>query len=57
MITTSCFPNKITAINEGELAYKPSSISKEDLEGKVKTKILTISNKNKNGGSCQNIKL
>lgn len=53
MITTSSFPNVVTSAPNNEM--ERNSLTKEDLEGKVKKGISTISNKN--GGSCVNIKL
>ena len=60
MITTSSFPNVVTS-SENEDIQK-NSLTKEDLEGKVKKNISSFPqninkeiNSNINGGTCQNI--
>lgn len=50
MVTTNSFPNQITNPHED---LQTNTLSKEDLEGKVKENILT--KPNPNGGDCQNI--
>lgn len=55
MITTSNFPNLATPAPK-DVNIKRNSLTKEDLEGGVKKNISSYS-QNKNGGSCQNIKL
>ena len=54
MITTQSFPNVVTSAPKDE-EMKRNSLTKEDLEGKVKNN--TSNSSSPNGGKCQNIKL
>ena len=55
MITTSSFSNLATPAPEN-VNIKRNSLTKEDLEGAVKKNIVSYP-QNKNGGTCQNIKI
>lgn len=54
MITTSSFPNTITACPDDDKLVR-NTLTKEDLEGKVKNNIYNTSHKN--GGSCRLINI